>query len=155
MIRAFDFTILADCHLYLGESKWQRSSEKVVGGELVLRPEQLLRHQLFQFYVREWAFGSYTSWSQFEMAALTKLKSMGISKPIAPAGSLLAANLQTVLGVVRRHYPRGVPEVCNVLLYLHGGLKAGELPSKASEGFSVVALDYGEVATENFIRLSV
>jgi len=62
----FDFIILASQYLYLGESKWGRSSEKTNKGLMDLRPEQLLRHKLFKFYVDEWAFGNYTGWGEFE-----------------------------------------------------------------------------------------
>lgn len=53
----FDFIILAKQHLYLGESKWDKSPEKIVNGQMDLRSEQLLRHRLFKLYVEEWAFG--------------------------------------------------------------------------------------------------
>ena len=55
----FDFIILSKDRLYLGESKWIRSSEKLQGGVLELREEQKRRHEVFQFYVKQWAFGSY------------------------------------------------------------------------------------------------
>jgi hypothetical protein len=67
-------------------------------------------------------------------------------------GSLLAENLQTVLRVIREHYARP-PEVQNVLLFLHAHADAKAIPSKAGHDFKVVALDYGEVAVDNYISL--
>ena len=71
----FDFILLTANYIYLGESKWNNSSEKVVGGKLELRDEQLLRHKLFEFYIREWAFGTYkgTEWQKFVNEAKPKL----------------------------------------------------------------------------------
>ncbi len=150
----FDFIVLAEHCLYLGESKWQRSSEKIQDGMLALHEVQLLRHKLFKFYVEEWAFGQHADWSDFVVTATLKLQSMGITKPIAPAGSLLATNLQTVLGIIQKHYPHA-PEVHNLLLFLHNGMGTKGLPVNAGHDFKVVPLDYAEVAHENFIRLSV
>ena len=64
----FDFILLAEQRLYLVESKWQRSSEKIHDGVLALRNEQLLRHILFKVYVEEWAFGQYANWREFKRA---------------------------------------------------------------------------------------
>jgi hypothetical protein len=148
----FDFVLLAAQNLYLGESKWQRSSEKIQDGILALRDEQLLRHTLFKFYVEEWAFGNYSSWREFESKAQPKLRQIGIAKPIASERSLLAANLQTVLRVIKKHYA-DLPVVKNVLLFLHNGMSIGGIPQKAGRDFEVVPVDYSEAAFENLIRL--
>lgn len=150
----FDFILLAKEHLYLGESKWQRSSEKILDGVLTLREEQQLRHGLFTFYVQEWAFGPYASWSEFEAKGSAILGSMGIVKPIAPVSSLLAANLQTILGVVQKHYLQ-MPVVQNVLLYFHHGPGADGRPATSCKDFKVIPLDYAEAAMANFIQLQL
>jgi hypothetical protein len=150
----FDFLVLAAEHLYLGESKWQGSSEKIRDGVLALRHEQLLRHRIFKFYMDEWAYGQYDKWPDFEVKAVSKLENMDIVKPIAPAGSLLASNLQAVLGAIQKHYLRK-PELHNVLLFLHNGWDARNLPQSAGDDFRVVPLSYAEVAVGDFIQLSV
>ena len=150
----FDFIVLAEQRLYLGESKWQRSSEKIQDGTLALSSVQGLRHRVFRFYVEEWAFGQYADWREFETTAPSKLHQLGITKPVAPGGSLLADNLQTVLRVIRRHYAE-LPEVQNVLLFLHTNADAKAIPSKAGLDFKVVALDYAEVAVDNYIALGL
>jgi hypothetical protein len=148
----FDFIILADKALYLGESKWDRSAEKMTGGVLQLQKDQVDRHKLFRFYVDEWAFGSYAGWRDFarEAGGKPQLKSMG--KVIAPDGSLLARNLQTVLKEIRDHYGT-MPRVANVLLYFHQGMNAGPLPAAAGNGFDLVRLDYSEIAHDEFVRI--
>lgn len=150
----FDFIVLAKDCIYLGESKWDRSSEKMQDGLLTLRSEQLLRHEIFQFYVEEWAFGQYQTWQAFEVAARPKLQLRGINKPIAPAGSLLAANLQTVLRVIRSHYSRA-PQVKNLLLYLHVGVLTQRLPHTAGKDFEVIVVDYAACTFDHFIKLDV
>ena len=148
----FDFLLLARDCLYLGESKWTGSSEKVKRGNLELSPVQLLRHRLFRFYVEQWAFGGYSSWNQFRRQARSKLRERGIAKPLAPTGSLLAQNLQFVLGVITEHYRSSLPEITNVLLYLHRG-ELDEIPRTAGAGFIVVPLDYSEAAKGNYVVL--
>ena len=147
----FDFLLLAQDCLYLGESKWTGSSEKLHGGSLELRPEQLLRHRLFRFYIEQWAFGDHATWREFRAKARDELRARGIAKPLAPTGSLLAENLQFVLGVIRDHYPSN-PRMENVLLYLHKG-QTGDMPRSAPEGFLLVTLDYTEAAKGNYVIL--
>ena len=150
----FDFIVLSKNRLYLGESKWDRSSEKLRDGVIELRPEQTLRHELFRFYVEEWAFGSYASWGEFTDAGQVKLQLRGIAKPLAPENSLLAANLQTVLGVIKRHYVSR-PEIEDVLLYLHEGATAEQLPQAANPGFKLVLVDYSEGTFGNFVKIGL
>jgi hypothetical protein len=148
----FDFIILAKTCLYLGESKWTRSAEKLDQGILELRPGQLLRHRLFKFYVEHWAFGSYVTWDEFRTKAQIELQNLGIEKPLAPTNSLLAENLQTVLGIIQTHYSF-LSKMQNVLLCLHDGVADELLPQGASGDFVVVTIDYSEAAVANFIRL--
>lgn len=150
----FDFIVLSQYRLYLGESKWDRSSEKIQEGILDLRSEQQLRHDLFKFYVEEWVFGSYENWRDFELQALSKLEMRGIKKPIARRDSLLASNLQTVLGIIKRHYA-SLPEIRNVLLYLHSGTLTRPLPQTAGKDFEVVAIDYAAYVFDYFIKIEV
>jgi len=152
----FDFILLSKECLYLGESKWQRSSEKIRDGVLTLREEQVHRHTIFAFYVREWAFGSYAHWSAFVEKAQSKLGQAGIAQRLAPDGSLLAENLQTVLGVIRRHYTL-VPDIRNVLLYFHKGDTAEHLLQQAP-GFDLILVDYSPAILEttgNFIVIEL
>ena len=148
----FDFILLAEQCVYLGESKWDRSSESIHDGVLALRGEQLLRHELFKFYIEEWAFGNHATWREFADQAKPKLQEKGIVKPIAPEKSLLASNLRTTLDVIRRQYT-ALPAVRNLLLYFYDGRNNGQQPRSAGEDFAVVAVDYSEVLFGNFITI--
>ena len=159
----FDFIILSEQYLYLGESKWDKSSEKIRNGELELRGEQTLRHDLFKFYVEEWwTLEESTNWSDFAKKVQEKLGQLDIKKPIARENSLLASNLKTVLEVIKKHY-KDMPKVKNVLLYLYDSVNNHhELPRKVCDingkiiNFTVVPIDYSEAKSPelgNFIRL--
>jgi hypothetical protein len=148
----FDFILLSEKRLYLGESKWHRSSENISNGSLELRKEQLLRHNMFKFYVEEWAFGNYSTWDEFSMNAKEKLETLGIFKPIALAKRLLATNLQTVLDTIKLQFT-SVPPIKNVLLFLHDGTYTKPLPQRAGSDFEVVTIVYSESALKNFVLL--
>ena len=150
----FDFILLAANHIYLGESKWDNSSEKIIDGKLELRDEQLLRHKLFKFYIDEWALGTYkdTEWQKFVNEAKQKLVQEKIEKPIAPTNSLLAKNLQTILEFIKKRYP-DVPTIENVLLYFHKNLSSDHLPNKAGNNFKVINIDYSNELTGSYIKL--
>ena len=152
----FDFILLAENCIYLGESKWDSSSERIIDGKLELRVEQLLRHKLFKFYIAEWAFGTYQSneWQKFANEAKPKLIQENIEKPIAPAKSLLAENLQAILQLITEHYKNtDRPEIRNVLLYFHRNLGSDQLPQKAGNNFDVVAIDYSKDLKGSYINL--
>lgn len=154
----FDFIILAKEYLYLGESKWDRSSERVHNGLLTLREEQLLRHRLFKFYVREWTSGKYESWQDFVQKARGRLLEVGILKPIAPTYSLLAKNLQTILDIIKDHYHSNTPRPRNVLLYFHTGADADRIPKTAGndyEIFEIIDINYLETAVDKFIEFEL
>jgi hypothetical protein len=148
----FDFILLTAKHIYLGESKWDGSSEKIMEGKLELRKEQLLRHKLFKFYIEEWAFGQHRDWQAFSISAKPKLRKMGIEKPIAPTTSLLAKNLRAILQTIKEHYS-DQPEIRNVLLYFHRNPGDNQLPQKAGDDFDIVSIDYSKELTRGFIKL--
>jgi hypothetical protein len=151
----FDFIILSTSCLYLGESKWDRSSERIHDGSLTLRDEQLLRHRLFKFYVREWASGKYESWQEFVQKASYMLRDEGITKLLAPPNSLLAQNLETILSIIREHYHSNTPQLKNVLMYFHIGADADRIPKAIGndfEIFEVIDINYSEIAVDQFIE---
>lgn len=152
----FDFILLSRTRLYLGESKWDRSSEKILHGVLRLRDEQLLRHRLFERYVRAWAFAGTSNWEQLEDAVRDGLAAEGIRKPVAPSGSLLASNLRTVLSLIGEHFG-SPPEIRNLLLYLHDATTSRKPPTETAGPFETVPVDYSgaKVMGGNYIRLDI
>ena len=148
----FDFILLTEKYIYLGESKWDGSSEKIIDGKLELRDEQRLRHDLFEFYIVEWFSGDYSNWQDFLKIAEKGIRLRKFAKPIAPEKSLLAKNLQTTLELIKKRYP-SLPTITNVLLYFHENLSADKLPQNASKDFIAVSIDYSKELTGNYIKL--
>ncbi|CAK8719368.1 MAG: hypothetical protein CDV28_12419 [Candidatus Electronema aureum] len=147
MFGEFDFILLATKTLYLGESKWKGSNEKIKNNILQLQPNQEQRHRVFKCYVNEWAFGNYLSWHKFKGE---KQEFFGVEIPNDNDG--IARNLQTLLGIIKKHFT-SEPVVNNVLLFLHDD--TGKIPQKASSDFIVVPIDYSEASFDNFIRLKL
>jgi hypothetical protein len=149
----FDFILLSRQNLYLGESKWNRSSEKIENGVIHLRPEQLFRHKLFKSYVREWFRRKYADWGEFsDSVGKFNFEGYETEKPVAPKNSLLALNLQTILEEVDKQFGE-FPAIKNVLLYFHAETPQSELPQEADGDFELILIDYSDDLFDNFIRL--
>lgn len=148
----FDFIILSEEYLYLGESKWDRSSENK-DGILELRDEQKLRHEIFRYYIEEWVSGDFPNWYSFLQKAEEDIKRKKFIKPLAPEKSLLSTNLQTILQIIKSHFS-SPPKTRNVLLYLHGG-ESTNLPKRVSDGFELILIDYSPDKLDNFIRIEL
>jgi hypothetical protein len=153
----FDFLILARKCLYLGESKWDQSSELIDHDRIIeLRPEQLRRHELFDFYIQEWAFGQYSGWGEFVQTASPQALEK-FEKPLAPTDSLLAKNLRTLMDIIRSHFSPHKPQIHNVLLYLYGSSEEKPIPKevKGGFGFQVVPIKYPVSDTGNYISIEI
>jgi hypothetical protein len=149
----FDFLLLTRENLYLGESKWDKSTEKIIEGDLHLREEQLLRHKIFRFYVEEWAYGNYADWKDFMVRGAARLCDLGIKKPIAPEGSLLAENLKSISGIIKKHYAIP-PKILNMLLYFCKDIGESQLLKSAGDNFLVIKIAYSTGCIDNFIKMS-
>ncbi|HNT06595.1 MAG TPA: hypothetical protein PKJ21_10515 [Anaerolineae bacterium] len=137
----FDWILLTRAYLYLGESKWDKSSEKLVDRELLLRDEQLERHEAFRFYLKHRAFAFELDWSELREQGPVRL-SNGVVKPIAPEKSTLAENLCAVLEEIRTYYEGQEPLVKDILLYLYAAGAGKPAASAVNGGFTLVPLAY-------------
>lgn len=97
----FDFILITDQAVYLGESKWHRSSEDIVNGKLHLRPEQLERHEIMEWYISEWLEEDFKDWKDFFIKKGGKISKGNLMKPLPPPGSLLSENLSKLLGEIK------------------------------------------------------
>jgi hypothetical protein len=149
----FDFILLTKTCLYLGESKWDKSPELSNEGLLELRNEQYLRHEVFAFYVREWAFGQYDLSDKF-LDGKKEFSSKRGNKPLAPANSLLAKNLKTVLDIIKHRFPKK-PKIINLLLYFHNDKPLEETAIKMDNDFHLVQVDYSGFTEGNFIPIEI
>lgn len=135
----FDFILLSPKRLYLGESKWDRSSEMIAEGG-GLRQSQFDRHAIMAHYIWQWLSVTHEDWADF----VSRAAPLPRGKPLAPIGSLLAANLEIILVKIADFYGRR-PDIANVLLYLH---PSGAKPTgKKLDKFSVISLEYPDSIT--------
>lgn len=146
----FDFILLAENAIYLGESKWDDCGTATVPKRIDLAPEQRLRHAVFRAYVNAYAFGPHTDWDSFRHTVSARCARF-VPKPLAPTGSLLQRNLQAVLLRIRGRYPDGCL-VRDVLLYLH--CAQPDHSPEPPEGFSMVALDYSASLEDDMVPLA-
>lgn len=147
----FDFIILSENKVYLGESKWDGSSE-LIHGTIHLREEQLLRHKIFNCYLECWLKNKCSSWDDLREKLKSYFENEGISKPIAPVNSILASNLQTILDIIKQHF-HTFPEIKNVLLYFYK--TKNNLPNNINENFKLLLVDYSDATVENLIKMEL
>lgn len=148
----FDFIIITTNGVYLGESKWDNSSE-LKELSVNLRDEQILRHKLFSTYIKKWLQTNPKNWEEFSSILSIDLKNLNISKHIAPFGSLLQENIQSVLeNITNRFKCTNEFRIQNILLYLHNNVSEQYLPKSVnSPDFKLVCLDYSSILKGHFI----
>ena len=134
--------------IYLVESKWQYSSE-LRNGLLTLRTEQVLRHQIFTWYLQHWFEDRPGDWPAFVALRSEAFELCFPGNRLAPAGSRLACNLQYLLDRLSAFGRR----VQNVLLYL--ALQDSPLPSAIKpDEFALVTLTYHALGSSGCFELS-
>ena len=149
----FDGIIITGQNMYLIESKWDNLSASK-DNELILRPEQILRHQIFSWYLVNWNDKYFQSWERFEKEKCDSFQKDFMGKKIASANSLLATNLEFILSMILKHFGKVSPveNLKNVLLFFFNK-KRSSPPTKIPEGFTLVAIDYSQEMIGNFISL--
>ena len=145
-----DFAVVTRGTVYLGESKWHRSTEDISNGQITIRPEQIKRHEILSLYIERWCSGEYEDWPVFVKA--NKATFVQHHKPIAPIGSLLAENLREFLGQIKWHLAQKPPLIRNILVYFYAS-SGDTLPDRSSGDFSVICLDYSARRVGNFIEI--
>jgi hypothetical protein len=137
----FDFVVLSKNRLYLGESKWDRSSLRIKDGVVLLDETQAKRHRVFKAYVEHCAFGDCEPWEEFKERSEPL-----IGRPIPGEDSLLASNLKEMMKAIREYYHglQSSVEPVDVLLYLHRGQDAERLPRTVTDDFKLACINYSQ-----------
>lgn len=146
----FDAIVASPQNIYLVESKWDNLVESKKD-EFVIRREQLMRHQIFTWYLTHWKKKYSNKWIDFIQEQQSAFN-FG-QKTIAPADSLLARNLEFVLDKLLERCGAFSSEnnIKNILLFFHRG--KSRAPIKINEAFTPIAINYGKEAPSNFISL--
>ena len=146
----FDAIVSSPQNIYLIESKWDNLTE-YKNDKLVIRPEQLMRHQILSWYLAHWNRKYSNKWTDFikEQQHAFHFR----RKTIAPAKSLLAENLEFLIDKLLERCKSFSSEnnIKNVLLFFHRG--KSRPPRKINKAFTLIAIDYGKEVQNNFVLL--
>ena len=125
----FDFIILAKEKLYLGESKWdgaKKSNNKV---NIKLKKEQLLRHEIFKWYLNNWAFSKHESWENL----VTASESTGSEFPKVKQSEKKKKDMQeleeSLTKLIEKHIPEHITKA-KLMEMLEGSTKSAPAPTK-------------------------
>jgi hypothetical protein len=146
----FDAIVASKEKYYLIESKWDNHSNNEKES-VNLRDEQLLRHEVFTWYLFNWGMEYSNNWQGFKDE---KERDFKFGKKIPPAGSLLATNLEAILSKLVNYcdYTGLVSNVRNVLLFFYDEKKS-KPPTKTNGMFTIIPIDYGKYSQDNFISI--
>jgi len=149
----FDAILVSLENIYLIESKWDNLAS-FTKDEIVIRPEQKLRHRIFSWYIIHWDKKYSGDWQRFKKELLDDFQKNFPKKIIAPTESLLATNLQFILTTIQKHCRKISSErnIRNVLLFFYNKNRSTP-PTKISKVFNLVSINYSQEITENFITL--
>ncbi len=151
----FDAIIASKENIYLVESKWDNLS-KYKKGNLFLRKEQLLRHEVFAWYLVNWSRKYLGQWQRFVDESTDAFKAFGKKLPTCQNGvkKLLVANLEFVLSRLLDHCKgfSSRANIKNVLLFFYNG-DVSTPPTEVNADFTLIPLDYNKKMKGNFIEI--
>ncbi len=147
----FDAIVASRETYYLIESKWDNHARYEKEG-IILRKEQLLRHEFFSWYLFNWSPKYSGNWQKFKSEYENDFKKF--DKLIPPPGSLLAINLESVLAkLIDYCYVDSIRNnVRNVLLFFYDA-KRSKPPRKVNGDFTIIPIDYGKNSEGNFVNI--
>jgi hypothetical protein len=146
----FDAIVASLRAIYLLESKWDNLAE-YKEKELVLRKEQMQRHQIFTWYLTHWSRQYSGKWESFVREQKPNFKFEG--KSIPHPDKILAANLEFVLSRLLGHCDVVTEDnIRNVLLFFY---QSRTRPSfKVDKTFKPILINYSKAISGNFVPLS-
>lgn len=146
----FDAIISSKENIYLIESKWDNFSE-YKNEEFILRDEQILRHEIFSWYLTCWNSKYSNNWQSFINENQESFPFP--QKSIAPNGSLLAQNLEHILTRIHKHYNNlSEKNIKNVFLFFYNAEKS-KPPTIINDSFRLIPIRYNEEIKDNFVTL--
>lgn len=135
----FDAIIVTKNMVYPVESKW-RWLTRPTKASIKLGRKQILRHEILAWYHEAYSGEDWKDFIEEQGRSFHERFSRERDVKIAPQGSLLSFNLQTVLKNISGK------ELRNVLLFIH----RGELP-KIETNFEIIEIEY-EPTHGNFLE---
>jgi len=149
----FDAILVGSKNVYLIESKWDAFRRWDARARILLREAQKLRHQVFLWYLMHWNAKYLGDWKSFMRDHNIKFQNQ-FGKKLAQAGRLLARNLEVILTRINEHCGKLKPEnIKNVLLFFYNKEIKSSPPTRVTEGFELVSLDYSRALEERLVVL--
>jgi len=147
----FDAILVSLENVYLIESKWDNLAV-FRNGEITIRREQEIRHQIFSWYLTHWNKRYSNDWGSFVKEYQDDFQKKFDGKIIARSGKLLATNLEFILNEILEKCKRVSPDnIKNVLLFFYNAEKSK--PPRIGKGFTLIPIDYGKEILGNFVTL--
>lgn len=143
----FDAIVRSERAVYLVEAKWSRSSESHEA-QVLLSSNQIRRHDIFRWLLEQWRTTGVAAWPAFCAAVSRSYSAAFPGFRLAPVGSLLATNLEFVLGKLS-----GAPTPVRDVL-LHIGLPGFTAPVNVMpRRFELVHLEAEPVSPGGYFEL--
>ena len=146
----FDAIIVSKQNVYLIESKWDNHND-FKNEEFSLENHQILRHQIFAWYLTHWNKKYSGNWQAFVNEQKENFPFP--NKTIAPNSSLLAQNLEHILTKIHEHCSYlSENNIKNVFLFFYDSEKS-TYPTKTNDSFKVIPIPYSREIEGNFVTM--
>jgi hypothetical protein len=146
----FDAIIASKQKIYLIESKWDNHND-FSNEEFPLENHQILRHQIFAWYLTHWKKKYLGDWQAF--ITENQAQFYFLNKSVAPSGSLLAKNIEYVLTKIQAHCGYSSEKnIKKVFLFFYNPEKS-KPPSKIAQNFKLIPIEYNVETKDNFVTL--
>lgn len=146
----FDAIIATPQNVYLIESKWD-NFKKWDNGIVYLDEVQKLRHQVLKWYLTHWETKYSGHWRDFILNHSIDFQNKFGKKPVE-ANKLLAKNLESVLLKIYEHCHLLKPEnIKNVLMFFYNEKIESTPPTRVTENYNLVCLDYSHALEGHFV----
>lgn len=149
----FDAIVASRENIYLIESKWDNLG-KYGKESLFLEEEQVLRHEIFSWYLLHWNKKYRNDWQCFVDENKSDFKFEG--KPLVTQKdgkrNLLVMNLEFILDRLKEHCSglSSQDNIKNVLVFFYRQ-NISSPPSKTERNFKIIPVDYGKDLEGNFV----
>jgi len=151
----FDAIIASKQNIYLVESKWG-NLKKHTKTKLNLEKEQILRHEVFAWYLVNWNKKYTGQWQNFVDDNIHALNATTKKLPTNQHGKtkLLTENLEFVLGKLKNHCTdfRSRANIKNVTLFFYNS-QTSKPPTETNPDNTITPLDYNKKLHQNYIEL--
>ena len=151
----FDFIILSDDKLYLGESKWDGAKKAKAKVHIKFKQQQLRRHEIFKWYIEKIKeILKEECWSTFKEKYKDDFSKCFGPKEIPDLDKkglkpLLIENLITVLKLIAKKPNK----IVDVLLYFYNGKNLEDGCKVTNDNsFECVSVDYNDDNKEDGVK---